>query len=190
MAVHEEVLTAARRICRARGGWTFTAEEIVRALPHLNEHSVRAHVASRCCVNAPAHHTHRYGYFRRIGRGRYEIVRIHRGGRESRIEADRGRTVRSTPVAETRLPYRAPSPTPVRDTIHAVLTRDGAYYVAECLEVAVVTQGRTADETLSNLEEAIGLHLEGEDPRSFGLSDNPRLVVTYEAPRAGRGSRA
>jgi predicted RNase H-like HicB family nuclease len=35
-------------------------------------------------------------------------------------------------------------------------------FVAECLEIAVVTQGRTLDETVRNLQEAIALHLEAE----------------------------
>ncbi|HJQ83979.1 MAG TPA: type II toxin-antitoxin system HicB family antitoxin [Candidatus Binatia bacterium] len=74
--------------------------------------------------------------------------------------------------------------------MHAVINRDGRTYVAECLEIAVVTQGRTLDETIANLEEAIDLHLEGEDPGLFGLSEHPRLVVTYEPPRARGGSRA
>ena len=53
MAIHDEVLRAARRLCRERRAWTFSAEEVVRALPGLNESSVRTHVVSRCCVNAP-----------------------------------------------------------------------------------------------------------------------------------------
>ncbi len=79
---------------------------------------------------------------------------------------------------------------PTRDTIHAVLQRDEGVYVAECLEVAVVTQGRTADEVLSNLQEAIALHLEGEDLQALGLSEEPRLVVTYEVPMARHGAEA
>jgi predicted RNase H-like HicB family nuclease len=61
-----------------------------------------------------------------------------------------------------------------------VVTRDGDFFVGECLEVAVVTQGRTLDELVFNLREAIGLHLEGEDPGQFGLVAKPRLNVTYE----------
>jgi predicted RNase H-like HicB family nuclease len=38
-------------------------------------------------------------------------------------------------------------------------------YVAECLEIAVVTQGKTLDEAASNLLEAVTLHLEDEDPK-------------------------
>ena len=66
MAVHDEVLEAARRLCRERGGWTFRPDEVVRALPHLNPGTVRTHIVSRCCVNAPLHHPHRWAYFRRV----------------------------------------------------------------------------------------------------------------------------
>jgi predicted RNase H-like HicB family nuclease len=51
-----------------------------------------------------------------------------------------------------------------RYTIQAVIyTGDDSGYVAECLNLAVVTQGKTLDETVQNLREAIALHLEGED---------------------------
>jgi len=44
-------------------------------------------------------------------------------------------------------------------------------YVAECIEVAVVTQGETLDEVMSNLREAVALHLDGEDLADFGLAE-------------------
>ncbi|MFN5766594.1 MAG: type II toxin-antitoxin system HicB family antitoxin [Pseudanabaena sp.] len=46
-------------------------------------------------------------------------------------------------------------------------------YVAECLEISVVTQGNTLDEVVENLIEAVGLHLEDENPEDFGLVANP-----------------
>ena len=72
------------------------------------------------------------------------------------------------------------TPTSVPDTVRAVVSRSGEYFVAECLEIAVVAQGRTLDETLPNLNEAIALHLDGDDARALGLSPAPRLVITYE----------
>jgi predicted RNase H-like HicB family nuclease len=45
---------------------------------------------------------------------------------------------------------------------------DEGGYVAECLDLAVVTQGKTLDETVENLREAIRLHLEGEDMEEMG----------------------
>jgi predicted RNase H-like HicB family nuclease len=53
----------------------------------------------------------------------------------------------------------------VQDTIHAVISRSDGMYVAECVEVAVVTQAETQDRTIANLREALDLHLEGEDGR-------------------------
>ena len=64
--------------------------------------------------------------------------------------------------------------------IHAVIFHSDGYYVANCLEVAVVTQGRTLDETLDNLREAVNLHLEDEDLAEIGLADNPILSVVLE----------
>lgn len=65
-------------------------------------------------------------------------------------------------------------------TVKAIVRRGERYYVAECLEIAVVTQGETLDETLANLQEAIALHLEGEDPAEFGLVAHPSVLVTME----------
>ena len=65
--------------------------------------------------------------------------------------------------------------------IKAVIKKgDDGFFVAECLEIAVVTQGKTLDETASNLKEAVELFLEGEDPKEYGLVDKPGLIVTFE----------
>lgn len=68
-----------------------------------------------------------------------------------------------------------------RYTIQAVIyPGDDSGYVAECLDLAVVTQGQTLDETVQNLREAIRLHLEGEDLLELGLSAHPPVLVTME----------
>lgn len=74
MSIQVRVLEAAQTICRASGVWTFRPSAVVAALPDLNPGSVRTHVMSRCCVNAPSHHAHRWPYFRRVRRGVYEIL--------------------------------------------------------------------------------------------------------------------
>ena len=53
-------------------------------------------------------------------------------------------------------------------------------YVAECVEIAVVTQGETLDDVTRNLQEAVSLHLEGEDLTVLGLAPNPTMLVTME----------
>jgi predicted RNase H-like HicB family nuclease len=73
----------------------------------------------------------------------------------------------------------------LQHTIKAVI-RPGqeSGYVAECMEVAVVTQGATLDEVTRNLQEAVALHLEGEDLEALGLAQRPTLVVTMEVEPA------
>ena len=65
-------------------------------------------------------------------------------------------------------------------TIKAFISKGEEHYVAECLEIAVVTQGKTLDEVVRNLQEAVALHLEGEDPAEFGLAPDPSLLITLE----------
>lgn len=69
-------------------------------------------------------------------------------------------------------------------SIKVVIRRGESGYVAECMEIAVVTQGDTLDATLSNLREAVALHLEGEDLAEFGLAPDPHLLVVYETALA------
>ena len=65
-------------------------------------------------------------------------------------------------------------------TIKAIVrTGDQSGFVAECVELPVVTQGETLDEVVRNLKEAVELHLEGEDPAEWGLVANPRILITY-----------
>lgn len=68
----------------------------------------------------------------------------------------------------------------LQHTIKAFIKKSEEYYVAECLEIAVVTQGKTLDEAVANLKEAVALHLEGEDLKQFGLAPNPTLLITME----------
>lgn len=67
-----------------------------------------------------------------------------------------------------------------RNAIHVLITESEGWYVAECLEIAVVTQGRSLDATLDNLRAALELHLDAEELLRVGLSASPKLVVSYE----------
>ena len=42
----------------------------------------------------------------------------------------------------------------------ASVSREGDGFVAQCLEVDMASQGRSEDEALANLEEALALHFE------------------------------
>lgn len=180
MSIHDEILATARRICAARGEWTFAPAEIVAALPHLNASSVRTHITSRCCVNAPANHPHRLPYFFRTARGTYEICPPFRDTPPVDPQGSSG----EHQVEESAAEYDASRPAE-RPSIHAVVFESEGQYVAECLEVGVVTQGRSLDEMLAHLREAVALYVEGEDMARLGLSPSPRLVLSFETPAIG-----
>ena len=178
MHVHEEVLAAANRIGAQRGDWTFTPYEVVRALPRLKENSVRTDIVSRCCVNAPKNHLRTWDYFRRVGHGRYEVLPKYRtvGLSAGSLAGGPRNGWSEFPARKARLSILAR-----RDSRRGSYSDQDGYFV-ECLEVAVVTQGDTFDEVVQNLNEALSLHLEGEDLAALGLSSHPQLQLIFETP--------
>lgn len=72
---------------------------------------------------------------------------------------------------------------PLKDTINVIIyAGENQGYVAECQEIAVVTQGLTLDETIKNIQEAVALHLEDEDLKELGLTEKPALKINFEMP--------
>jgi len=51
----------------------------------------------------------------------------------------------------------------LQHTIKAFIRKGESYYIAECLELAVVTQGKTLDETVGNLRRSCFSPPGGED---------------------------
>lgn len=68
----------------------------------------------------------------------------------------------------------------LQHTVKAIIRKGDKQYVAECVEIGVVTQGATVAETLENLREAVALHLEGENLADLGLAPDPSILVTME----------
>ncbi|MBI5376160.1 MAG: type II toxin-antitoxin system HicB family antitoxin [Candidatus Schekmanbacteria bacterium] len=59
----------------------------------------------------------------------------------------------------------------------AVITKEEKWYVSHCVELGVVSQGKTIEEAQINLKEAVELYLE-----SFGEEDVPEStgeIVMY-----------
>jgi len=78
MACHEEVLEAANAIINKKGENEFTPNEVIIYLKNkgtaYKENTIRTHVISRCCKNAPEYHETRYQYFERISHGLYKVI--------------------------------------------------------------------------------------------------------------------
>ncbi len=68
----------------------------------------------------------------------------------------------------------------MKRTIQVRILRGENQYVAECLDLPVVTEAPTLDELAANIREAIALHLEGEDLSELGLAADPTILATME----------
>ncbi len=69
----------------------------------------------------------------------------------------------------------------MRYSIKAFIRKDGAGYVADCLEVEeAVVRGETLDETVEKLRQELCRHLEACHPSAFGLVEEPTLFITIE----------
>jgi predicted RNase H-like HicB family nuclease len=59
--------------------------------------------------------------------------------------------------------------------IHAVVWKEDKWFVAKALEVEVTSQGRTQEEGLKNLKEALELYFEEQDDVALTDINNPTL---------------
>ncbi|MBI4359749.1 MAG: type II toxin-antitoxin system HicB family antitoxin [Candidatus Jacksonbacteria bacterium] len=55
-------------------------------------------------------------------------------------------------------------------------------YIAEGIDVPVVTQAKTLDNLMDNIKEAVALHLEGEDLNELGVAPFALILANMEMP--------
>ena len=60
------------------------------------------------------------------------------------------------------------------------ISKGERYYVAEGVDLPVVTQGETLDVLVANIKEATELQLSGEDLADFDLGKDPSLLANIE----------
>ena len=68
----------------------------------------------------------------------------------------------------------------MKKTIQFHIFRGDTHYVAEGLDLPIVTQGKTLDELATNIEEAVGLHLEGEPLHKWNIDAHPAIMANLE----------
>jgi len=61
-------------------------------------------------------------------------------------------------------------------TFNAIINKEEDIYIAECLEIGTVSQGRTIEEAINNLKEATELYLE----EFFVKPKSKSLLTTFE----------
>lgn len=70
----------------------------------------------------------------------------------------------------------------MKNIIQFQISQGDTCYVAEGVNVAIVTQGKTLDELAVNIREAVQVHLEGENLEALGLGKSPSVLVNFELP--------
>jgi hypothetical protein len=77
MTCRDEVLAAFQRLISRTGQQAFSPAEIVREVMAVTsayrESTIRTHVVSRMCADAPDHHRVVYDDLERVGRGLYRL---------------------------------------------------------------------------------------------------------------------
>ena len=61
--------------------------------------------------------------------------------------------------------------------LSAILQKEGDWYVSLCPELDIASQGKTVEEAVSNLQEAVELYLEDED---VTVPDSTPIVTMFE----------
>lgn len=61
-----------------------------------------------------------------------------------------------------------------------IITQEGKWYVARCVELGVVSQGKTIEKSQENLKEAVELYLEDHSIFKKFLSKKAPLVTFFE----------
>ncbi|MEX2029166.1 MAG: type II toxin-antitoxin system HicB family antitoxin [Candidatus Paceibacterota bacterium] len=59
---------------------------------------------------------------------------------------------------------------------------EDGYYTASARDFFIVTQGKSLDELIKNINEATELYFEDTTPEETMINKNPSLFINYELP--------
>lgn len=68
----------------------------------------------------------------------------------------------------------------MKNMVKAEIYHDGKYYCGRCLDFDVFTQGKTLDELVLNLKEAIQLHFEDDEEYLKDFVPSPSLMTIMD----------
>ena len=78
MTCREEIMISVKQIIEAKGVNEFSIIEVIRHMnnngTHFRESTIRTHITSRLCKNAPDNHMVTYNDFERIEKGLYKLL--------------------------------------------------------------------------------------------------------------------
>ena len=61
-----------------------------------------------------------------------------------------------------------------------IIIQEGKWFVARCVELGVVSQGKTVEQAQKNIKEAVELYLENQPKTKKYLSKKAPLITSFE----------
>ena len=68
----------------------------------------------------------------------------------------------------------------MKNIIQFTISHEDGAYVAEGVNVPIVTDGVMFEELRANIKEAVELYFEGEDPAELGFGATPSILTSFE----------
>ncbi|QQR65337.1 DUF1902 domain-containing protein [Candidatus Kaiserbacteria bacterium] len=68
----------------------------------------------------------------------------------------------------------------MKNIIQFQITEEDGYYIAEGVNVAIVTDAPTLDELAKNIKDAVALYFENEDYSTLGFGSAPSVLANFE----------
>lgn len=70
----------------------------------------------------------------------------------------------------------------MKNIIQFFVSQENSFYTAEVVGLPIVTQGKTFEELVTNMQEAVEVYFHDEDARDLGFSSRPSLLANFEIP--------
>ncbi len=68
----------------------------------------------------------------------------------------------------------------MKNIIQFAVSEENGTYTAEGLNVPIVTEGATFEELKVNIQNAVALYFEGDNPALLGFGPSPSILTNYE----------
>lgn len=70
----------------------------------------------------------------------------------------------------------------MKTIVQFTILKGAKYYVAQGVDLPIVTQAKTLDVFAKNIKEAVELHFRGEKISRLGFVRKPSILVNFELP--------
>ena len=78
----------------------------------------------------------------------------------------------------------------MKNIVQFNISQEDGVYAAEGVDAPIVTEGNTFEELQKNIQEAVELYFEGEDPRELGFGASPWILTNFEILYTPHGVKA